>query len=95
VELTVQVDSVGITDLTIPANVKASAIFHARDILMFLTTKRLKLEDGKQTRLVANVLVKGANHLSITRDPRIGELIVKAIERLRADRMESSRALQE
>jgi hypothetical protein len=95
VELTVQVDSVGITDLTIPANVKASAIFHARDILLFLTTKRLKLEDGKQTRLVANVLVKGANHLSITRDPRIGELIVKAIERLRADRMESSKALQE
>ena len=83
VELTVQADSVGITDLTIPSNVKEGAIFHANDVLMFMTTKRLKLQDATKTTIVANVLVKGANHLSITRDPRIRELVLKTVQQLR------------
>jgi len=83
VELTIQVDSVGIADVTIPSNVKAGAIYHAHDFLMFMTTKRLRLQDSAKTRIVADVLVKGVNHLSITRDPRILELILKTIEHLR------------
>jgi len=83
VELTVQADSVGFTDLTIPSNVKSGAIFHANDVLMFMTTKRLKLQDATKTTIVANVLVKGANHLSITRDPRIRELVLKTVQQLR------------
>jgi len=51
---------------------------------MFMTTKQLRMEDAAKTRIVAAVLVKGANHLSITRDPRIRELILKTIEQLRA-----------
>jgi hypothetical protein len=51
---------------------------------MFMTTKRLKLEDSSKTKIVANILVKGAGHISITRDPRIRALVVKTIERLRA-----------
>lgn len=85
VELTVQVDSVGITDHTVPRNVKADAIFHAHDILMFLTTKSVRLEDPSKTRLVANVLVEHAGHESITRDPRIRELVLKTIEELRGE----------
>lgn len=84
VELTIQVDSVGITDRTVPRNVKTAAIFHARDILMFLTTKRIKAEDPSKTRLAANVLVKGAGHESVTRDPRIRELVMDVVESLRA-----------
>jgi len=84
VELTVQVDSVGIDDVTIPKNVKEGAIFHANDYLMLITTKKLKLEDSSKTKIVANVLVNGAGHLSITRDPRIRALVVKTIERLRS-----------
>ena len=84
VELTIQVDSVGIDDVTVPSNVKEGAIFHAIDPLMFMTTKRLKVEDSSKTKIVANILVKGAGHLSITRDPRIQALVVKTIERLRA-----------
>jgi len=83
VELTIQVDSVGIDDVTVPSNVKEGAIFHAHDYLMFLTTKRLKLEDPAKTRIVADVLVKGASHLSITRDPRIRALVINTIGRLR------------
>jgi pimeloyl-ACP methyl ester carboxylesterase len=90
VELTVQVDSVGITDFTIPRNVKAGAIFHAHDLLMFLTTKNVRLEDPTKTRLVANVLVSHAGHESITRDPRIRDLVLHTIEDLQAARMAKS-----
>jgi pimeloyl-ACP methyl ester carboxylesterase len=83
VELTIQVDSVGITDQTVPRNVKNGALFHAHDVLMFMTTRHLKMEDPRMTKLVANVIVAGAGHESITRDPRIRELVISTIERLR------------
>jgi pimeloyl-ACP methyl ester carboxylesterase len=83
VELTIQVDSVGITDLTIPSNVKNGAIFHARDVLMPLTTKHLRLEDPSRTKMLANITVDGAGHESITRDPRIRELVMRTIANLR------------
>jgi hypothetical protein len=86
VALTVQLDSVGITDRTVPSNVKASAIFHARDILMFLTTKNIRAEDPLHTKLIANVVVKNASHLSITRDPRVRNLVLSTVLALREDR---------
>lgn len=84
VELTIQVDSVGITDYTIPSNVKNGAIFHARDVLMPLTTKHLRLEDASRTKMLADITVAGAGHESITRDPRIRELVMQMIASLRA-----------
>jgi hypothetical protein len=83
VELTVQLDSVGFTDRTVPNNVKYSAIFHARDMLMFLTTKNIRLEDPLHTKLIANVVVRNASHLSITRDPRIRDLVLSTVVALR------------
>ena len=85
VELTIQIDSVGVTDHTVPKNVKAAAIFHARDALMFLTTKKILLEDPSQTRLVENILVRGAGHESVTRDLRIRELVLGTVEMLRGN----------
>jgi pimeloyl-ACP methyl ester carboxylesterase len=84
VELTIQVDSVGITDYTVPRNVKNGAIFHAHDVLIFMTTKSLRLEDASRTKILANVTVQHAGHESVTRDPRIRELVMKTIESLRA-----------
>jgi hypothetical protein len=84
VELTIQVDSVGITDYTVPRNVKSGAIFHARDVLMPLTTKHLRLEDASHTKMLADITVEGAGHESITRDPRIRELVMQTIASLRA-----------
>jgi len=84
VELIVLVDSVGITDHTVPRNVKVAAIFHARDILILLTTKSLRLEDPSRTKIIANVLVRGAGHESVTRAPRIRELVMSTVESLRA-----------
>jgi pimeloyl-ACP methyl ester carboxylesterase len=85
VELTIQIDSVGITDHTVPSNVRYSAIFHAWDALAFMTTKNVKLEDPKYTTTIADVLVRDANHLSITRDPRIRELVLNSVKTLRAE----------
>jgi hypothetical protein len=82
VELCVQIDSVGITDHTVPSNVKAAAIFHANDAMFLLTTKKIKLEDPSQTKLVENVLVKGAGHWSVTRDPRIKDLVLRTVNSL-------------
>jgi hypothetical protein len=83
VELTIQVDSVGITDYTLPRNINYAAIFHARDVLLPLTTKRLRMEDPRHTKLLENVTVKGAGHESITRDSRIRELVMQTIADLR------------
>jgi hypothetical protein len=84
VELTIQVDSVGVTDFTVPRNVKSAAVFHANDVLMFMTTKHVRREDPVHTKLVANVTVAGAGHESITRDPRIRALVMDTVESLRA-----------
>jgi hypothetical protein len=83
VELTIQVDSVGIADHTIPRNVKSAAIFHANDVLMFMTTKNVKCEDPNYTKMVADIRVAGAGHESITRDPRIRELVMDMVASLR------------
>ena len=85
VELTVQVDSVGFTDYTVPRNVKTCAIFHAWDMLMFMTTKSIRMQDPAHTKLIANIVVKNASHLSITRDPRIRELVLAAVANVRAE----------
>lgn len=86
VELTVQIDSVGFTDTTIPNNVKTGAIFYAWDALFFMNTKHVRLEDPDHTKLIARVVVKDASHLSITRDPRIRGLVMDAVIHLRKER---------
>lgn len=91
VELSIQVDSVGITDKTVPSNVKTAAIFHARDILVFITTKEIRAEEPRKTRLAANVLVRHAGHESVTRDPGIREMVMNTVESLRAGSSSSIR----
>ena len=91
IELTVQLDSVGITDYTVPSNVKRSAIFHAWGLLMFLTTKNVRMEDPRRTKLIANIVVKNASHLSITRDPRVKNLVLNTVVGVREDIAKLSR----
>jgi hypothetical protein len=85
VELTVQIDSVGFADYTIPNNVRTGAIFYAWDALFFMNTKHVRMEDPDHTKLIAKVVVKDASHLSITRDPRIRELVMDAVRKLRSE----------
>jgi hypothetical protein len=89
VELCVQIDSVGITDHTVPSNVKAAAIFHANDVMFLLTTKTIKRDDPSHTKLVENTLISGAGHWSITRAPRIRSLVICTVEGLGAGQGQS------
>ena len=89
VELTVQIDSVGFTDYTIPDNVKTGAIFYAWDALFFMNTKHVRLQDPDHTKLIARITVKDASHLSITRDPRIRVLVMDAVQNLRNEQITS------
>jgi hypothetical protein len=82
VELCVQIDTVGITDHTVPRNVKAAAIFHANDAMFLLTTKKIRLEDPSKTKLVEDVLVTKAGHWSVTRDTRIKSLVLCSAQSL-------------
>jgi pimeloyl-ACP methyl ester carboxylesterase len=82
IELVVLLDSVGITDPTVPRNVKAIAVFHARGILMFLTSKNIRIENPQNTTVIANLVVKGASHLSITRDPQVRDVVLSTVDAL-------------
>jgi hypothetical protein len=91
IELVVLLDSVGIDDRTVPRNVRATAVFRSGSILRFLTTKNFRMEDEQGTTLVANIVVKDASHMSITRDPRVRDLVLGTVDELRkkmGDRVE-------
>ena len=83
IELVVLLDSVGISDRTVPRNVREIAVFRSGSILRFLTTKNFRMEDQQETTLVANVVAKNASHLSITRDPRVRDLVLGTVDELR------------
>ena len=82
IELAVLLDSVAITDPTVPSNVKAIAVFHARGVLMFLTSKNIRIENPQNTTVIANLVVKGASHLSITRDPQVRDVVLSTVDAL-------------
>lgn len=82
IELAVLLDSVAITDPTVPSNVKAIAVFHARGVLMFLTSKNIRIENPQNTTVIANLVVKGASHLSITRDPQVRDVVLSTVHAL-------------
>jgi hypothetical protein len=84
VELCIQIDSVGLTDHTVPGNVRSAAIFHARDVLWPVVTKSIKLQNSRFTKAVGNVAIKGAGHESVTRDPQIRDLVIRTVESLGA-----------
>ena len=63
-------------------NVKTAAIFHANDAMFLLTSNTIKVDEPSQTKLVEDILVKEAGHSSITRDPRIEDLVLCIVEAL-------------
>jgi pimeloyl-ACP methyl ester carboxylesterase len=54
VELTVQVDSVGLRDSTVPFNVRAAANMFQRDPLTFIGRREIHAEDPSATRILEN-----------------------------------------
>jgi hypothetical protein len=83
VELTLQVASVGITDRTVPKNVKTAANFYTNDIVGVIGTKHVHARDQGATNFLGNRNVQHTNHLSITRNPQIVELVIGTVRSLR------------
>jgi hypothetical protein len=75
VELTVQIDSVGLTDKTLPPNVKESANYDRRAILPPYGKTKIHAGDPDKTQMLPSVRVH-ANHIAVARAPNISDLVV-------------------
>lgn len=82
VELTVQIDSVGFTDATVPANVKEAANYYRRAVLPPYGRHKIGAKDSGATEILGNYYVAHANHLSVTQARAISDLIVSTAARL-------------
>jgi hypothetical protein len=78
VELTVQVDSVGLTDASVPPNVKQAVNYYRRAILPPYGRRKIRAQDSDATEILGNFRVAHTNHLSVTKAPQISDLIVSA-----------------
>lgn len=84
VELTVQLASFGLADVTVPANVKTAANFYDRGAFAFLTKKHVKAKNPNQTNFLGNVPLPGYGHTSITRAPQVSSLVISTVRALLA-----------
>jgi pimeloyl-ACP methyl ester carboxylesterase len=84
VELTVQVDSVGLVDGIVPSNVKEAANYYRQAVLPPYGRHKISAKDSGATELLGNFHVAHANHLSVTQAPAISDLIVSTAVRLSA-----------
>jgi hypothetical protein len=80
VELTVQMDSVGFTDKTVPANVKECANYFEKDTFLLRGRDTIRAGDDTKTKLLGNFQVLGAVHYNISRAPAISDLIVDKVQ---------------
>jgi len=76
IELTVQVDSVGLTDKTLPTNVRESANFYERNTEILHARGTIHAQDPLRTRILENVHLLHGNHYTVSRNPQISDLIV-------------------
>ena len=82
VDLTVQVDSVGLTDATVPSNVKEAVNYYRRAVLPPYGRHKIAAKDPAATEILGNYYIAHANHLSVTQAQAISDLIVSTATRL-------------
>jgi len=76
IEMTVQMDSIGITDRTLPLNVRESANFYERNTPILYARGTIRAQDPSRTRILDNFQLSHGNHYTVSRDPQISDLIV-------------------
>jgi hypothetical protein len=82
VELTVQVDSVGFTDATVPPNVKEAANYFRRATLPPYGRAKIYAEDAGKTQILGNFEIDHADHIAVAKAPVISDLIVESVQAL-------------
>ena len=79
VELTVQIDSVGIGDEVVPRNVKFAANFYQRSTMLVRGEEKIRLEDKSRTTVLGNYLIKGVGHEALARGSEISDFVTEKV----------------
>ncbi len=77
-----QIDSVGFTDATVPANVKEAANYYRWAIVPPYGRGKIHAQDADATRILGNFELKRANHYGIAGAAAISDLIVAKAQAL-------------
>lgn len=82
VELTVQIDTVGIGDEVVPANVKSAANFYQRNVWLLRGEKQIRSADEQRTTIIGNFLIKHTGHEALARETQISDFITAKVRSL-------------
>lgn len=82
VELSVQIDSVGVGDEVVPSNVKTAANYYQKTVPVLRGEKKIKAEDEKKTKIEGNFLLRDVGHEEIARRDEISNFIIDHVQKL-------------
>jgi hypothetical protein len=82
VELTAQIDTVGIGDEVAPGNVKFAVNYYQRTQWPIRGEKRIRPEMGSSTNVIDNVLIQRVGHEALARETQISDFITDKVRAL-------------
>ena len=85
VELTVQLDTVGIGDAAVPANVRFAMNYYQRTQWPIRGEKKISPKSKSSTRIIANTRLEKVGHEALARTIEVSDFIVSRVHCLCAD----------
>jgi len=82
IELTVQLDSVGIGDEVVPSNVKFAINYYQRNQWPVRGEKRIRAENVSSTNIINNILIQNVRHEALARNIQISDFITDKVRAL-------------
>ncbi|HKS41410.1 MAG TPA: hypothetical protein VJX74_12425 [Blastocatellia bacterium] len=79
IELTVQLDSVGIGDEVVPGNVKFAINYYQRNQWPIRGEKRIRAENVSSTNIINNILIQNVRHEALARNIQISDFITDKV----------------
>jgi len=79
IELTVQLDSVGIGDEMVPSNVKFAINYYQRNQWPIRGEKRIRAENVSSTNIINNILIQNVRHEALARNIQISDFITDKV----------------
>jgi hypothetical protein len=82
IELTVQVDTVGIGDAVVPGNVKFAMNYYQRSQWPIRGEKRIRAENASSTNVIDNILIQHVRHEALATKLQISDFITDRVRAL-------------
>ena len=82
IELTVQLDTVGIGDEVVPRNVKFAINYYQRNQWPIRGEKRIRAENVSSTNVINNILIQNVRHEALARNIQISDFITDKVRAL-------------